>query len=146
MMPAVFDKTVVEISGGDYLFRTEGEVMKFEGYLKMYGRDLEENGDQEDIRIPVGLTKGENLELLKIDPKQNFTKPPAWYTESTLVKELDRLSIGRPSTYAQIITTVIKRKYVEKKQNKLHATELGETVNGILIKQFPDIFIVELRN
>ena len=143
MMPAVFDKTVVEISGGDYLFRTEGEVMKFEGYLKMYGRDLEENGDQEDIRIPVGLTKGENLELLKIDPKQNFTKPPAWYTESTLVKELDRLSIGRPSTYAQIITTVIKRKYVEKKQNKLHATELGETVNGILIKQFPDIFNVK---
>jgi len=143
MMPAVFDKTVVEISGGDYLFRTEGEVMKFEGYLKMYGRDLEENGDQEDIRIPVGLAKGENLELLKIDPKQNFTKPLARYTESTLVKELDRLSIGRPSTYAQIITTVIKRKYVEKKQNKLHATELGETVNGILIKQFPDIFNVK---
>jgi DNA topoisomerase-1 len=143
MMPAVFDKTVVEISGGDYLFRTEGEVMKFDGYLKMYGRDLEENGDQEEVRIPHGLTKGENLELLKIDPKQNFTKPPARYTESTLVKELDRLSIGRPSTYAQIITTVIKRKYVEKKQNKLHATELGETVNGILIKQFPDIFNVK---
>jgi DNA topoisomerase-1 len=143
MNPAIFDKTVVEVSGGDYLFRSEGEVMKFDGYLKMYGRDLEDNDTPEDMRIPAGLTQGENLNLLKIDPKQNFTKPPARFTESSLVKELDRLGIGRPSTYAQIITTVMKRKYVEKKENKLHATELGETVNGILIKQFPDIFNVK---
>ncbi len=143
MMPAVFDKTVVEISAGDYLFRTEGEVMKFDGYLKMYGQDLEENGDENNLTIPAGLSEGEILELLEADPKQNFTKPAARYTESTLVKELDRLGIGRPSTYAQIITTVIKRKYVEKKENKLHSTELGETVNSILVKQFPDIFNVK---
>lgn len=143
MQPAVFDKTTVEITGDDYLFRSEGEVMLFDGYLKVYGRDLEENGDDENVSIPQGLAKGQQLELKKIEPKQNFTKPPARYTESTLVKELDRLNIGRPSTYAQIITTVIKRKYVQKTQNKLFATELGETVNSILIKQFPDIFNVK---
>ena len=114
----IFDKTVVEITGGDYLFISEGEIMLFDGYLKMYGIDLEENGETEKETIPSGLTKGEKLELKKIDPKQNFTKPPAKYTESTLVKELDRLGIGRPSTYAQIITTIIKRKYVEKKENR----------------------------
>ena len=143
MEPAIFDKTVVEITGGNYLFRSEGEIMVFDGYLKVYGRDLEENGNEENVAIPAGLEKGQPLDLKKIDPKQNFTKPPARYNESTLVKELDRLNIGRPSTYAQIITTVMKRKYVQKTQNKLFATELGETVNTILIKQFPDIFNVK---
>jgi len=117
--------------------------MIFDGYLKMYGKDLEENGEQENETFPAGLQKGESLTLKQLDPRQNFTKPPARYTESTLVKELDRLGIGRPSTYAQIITTVMKRKYVEKRENKLNATELGETVNKILIRQFPDIFNVK---
>jgi DNA topoisomerase-1 len=146
MNPALYDKTVVEIKGDDYLFTAEGEVLVFDGYLKLYGVDLEktdENGEDEQETIPSGLNKNEELNLQKIDHKQNFTKPPARYTESTLVKELDRLNIGRPSTYAQIITTILKRKYVEKKENKLHATDLGETVNKILITHFPNIFNVK---
>jgi DNA topoisomerase-1 len=146
MKPAIFDKTTVEISDGDYLFKADGEVLVFDGYLKLYGQSLEngeDSNDDEQALVPAGLEKNENLDLQKVDPKQNFTKPPARYTESTLVKELDKLGIGRPSTYAQIITTIIKRTYVEKKENKLGSTELGETVNTILIDHFPNIFNVK---
>ena len=146
MEHAVFDKTIVDILADDYLFRAEGEVMTFDGYLKIYGQSPEineNNGESEDIEIPPGLKKNESLALKKIDPKQNFTKPPVRFTESTLVKELDRLGIGRPSTYAQIITVVLKRKYVEKKENKLYATDLGDTVNKILVNHFPNIFNVK---
>jgi DNA topoisomerase-1 len=94
------------------------------------------------VTIPAGLHKHEPLRLQDIDSKQNFTKAPPRFMESSLVKELDRLGIGRPSTYAQIIYTILARKYVEKKENKLWATELGETVNKILINNFPDIFDV----
>jgi DNA topoisomerase-1 len=146
MKPAVFDKTTVEISGGDYIFKAEGEVLVFDGYLKLYGYSLENgenNSEDEQALIPPGLKKDEVLALQNVEPKQNFTKPPARYTESTLVKELDKLSIGRPSTYAQIISTIIKRTYVEKKENKLGSTDLGETVNSILIQHFPNIFNVK---
>lgn len=157
MKPAVFDKTVVEISGGDYQFKAEGEVMVFEGYLKVYGRELE-NGEadsgngQPDMNaelekgqgiIPSGLGKDQQITCEKVEPKQNYTKPPPRYSESTLVKELDKQGIGRPSTYAQIISTILKRKYVDKNENKLQSTDLGETVNSILIKNFPDIFNVK---
>ena len=146
MKPAKFDKTSIEITGGDYLFKVEGEVLKFEGFLKVYGENLQENaenGENGNTKIPSGLNENDKLNLLKIDPQQNFTKPPARFSESTLVKELDKQGIGRPSTYAQIITTVISRKYVEKNENKLFATELGETVNSILVKHFPKIFNVK---
>jgi len=146
MKPAVFDKTTVEISDDNYLFKAEGEVLIFDGYLKLYGQSLENeetNGEDDQTLIPAGLEKNESLELQDVVPKQNFTKPPARYSESTLVKELDKLGIGRPSTYAQIITTIIKRTYVEKKENKLGSTELGETVNAILIEHFPNIFNVK---
>ena len=146
MKPAKFDKTTVEITGGDYLFKVEGEVLKFEGYLKIYGENLQENsenGENTSFKIPANLNENDKLKLLKIDPQQNFTKPPPRFTESTLVKELDKQGIGRPSTYAQIITTIISRKYAEKNENKLFATELGETVNSILIKHFPKIFNVK---
>jgi DNA topoisomerase-1 len=146
MKPAKFDKTVVEITGGNYLFKVEGEVLKFEGFLKVYGENLQENGNDGEngfSKIPQGLKEKDNLELLKVNPQQNFTKPPPRFSESTLVKELDKQGIGRPSTYAQIITTIIRRKYVEKNENKLFATELGETINSILIKHFPKIFNVK---
>ncbi len=144
MPEALFDKTVVDISGNEYIFRAEGETLVFDGYLKVYGTTLEkENGeDSESVTLPAGLHKHEHLQLQDIDSKQNFTKPPARFMESSLVKELDRLGIGRPSTYAQIIYTILARKYVEKKEYKLWATELGETVNKILINNFPDIFNV----
>jgi len=146
MENAILSKTSVEITGGAYIFKAEGETLIFDGYLKVYGKALEtteENGESETVVIPSGLKKEESLRLQRIEPKQNFTKPPARYSESTLVKELDRLGIGRPSTYAQIITTILKRKYVEKKESKLYATELGETVNKILVNHFPDIFNVK---
>lgn len=146
MNPAKFDKTVVEITGGNYLFRVEGEVLKFEGFLKVYGENLQENkenGENGNNKIPSGLKEKDILKLLKVNPQQNFTKPPPRFSESTLVKELDKLGIGRPSTYAQIITTIISRKYIEKKESKLFATDLGETVNSILIKNFPKIFNVK---
>jgi len=146
MKPAKFDKTVVEVTGGNYLFKVEGEVLKFEGFLKVYGENLQENGENGEngsSKIPPGLKEKDNLKMLKIDPQQNFTKPPPRFSESTLVKELDKQGIGRPSTYAQIITTIIRRKYVEKKENKLFATELGETINTILVKHFPKIFNVK---
>ncbi len=146
MKSAIFDKTVIEITGGNYLFRVEGEVLKFEGFLKVYGENLQENEENDengDSKIPPGLKEKDKLKLLNIDPQQNFTKPPARFSESTLVKELDKQGIGRPSTYAQIITTIISRKYVEKNENKLFATELGETVSSILVKHFPKIFNVK---
>ena len=146
MKQAVFDKTIVEISGGEYVFKAEGEVLVFDGYLKVYGYSLENgenNGEDEQALIPPGLKKNEVLALQNVEPKQNFTKPPARYTESTLVKELDKQGIGRPSTYAQIISTISKRTYVEKQENKLGSTDLVETVNSILIQHFPDIFNVK---
>lgn len=146
MQPAIFDKTIIEITAGNYLFKTEGESLVFDGYLKVYGKALENgenNAEDDNGLIPAGLEKHEELALQKIDPRQNFTKPLARYTESTLVKELDKLGIGRPSTYAQIISTILKRKYIDKKENKLWASELGETVNSILIKNFPNIFNVK---
>jgi DNA topoisomerase I len=146
MKSAIFDKTVIEITAGNYLFRVEGEVLTFEGFLKVYGENLQEdkeNDENGNSKIPPGLKENDKLELLKVDSQQNFTKPPARFSESTLVKELDKQGIGRPSTYAQIITTIISRKYVEKNENKLFATELGETVNSILVKHFPKIFNVK---
>jgi DNA topoisomerase-1 len=144
MQDAVLDRTTVDIRGGDYFFRAEGETLLFEGYLRVYGESLEkENGDEKESElIPAGLKKNEPLLLQDLESKQNYTKPPARYMEGSLVKELDRLGIGRPSTYAQIISTLLYRRYVEKKENKLWATELGETVNKILITNFPDIFNV----
>ncbi len=142
MNPAIFEKTTVEVSGGKYLFAADGEVMKFPGFMKVYKEDSELNGNGDKLNIPLNLQEGLACELSELTPEQNFTKPPARYTESTLVKELDRLGIGRPSTYAQIVSTILQRKYVERKEQKLFATELGEAVNKILIKGFPDLFNV----
>jgi len=143
MKPAEFDKTTVEVEAGNYLFQAQGEVMTFPGFMKVYREDIgEENANGSAQDLPAGLQAGINCQLKELIPEQNFTKPPARYTESTLVKELDRLGIGRPSTYAQIVSTILQRKYVERKEQKLYATELGETVNKILVKSFPDIFNV----
>lgn len=143
MNPAIFEKTTVDVNGGKYTFSAEGEVMKFPGFMKIYKEDVEQNGNnKKENAIPLNLTEGLACQLLELTPEQNFTKPPARYTESTLVKELDRLGIGRPSTYAQIVSTILQRKYVERKEQKLFATELGETVNKILVNGFPDLFNV----
>lgn len=143
MADAVFDSTSVDINAGDptaempYLFRATGSVLKFAGYLKVYGRDPED----EDRDLPP-LSEGEEVDLIQLLPQQHFTQPPPRYSEATLVKALEEHGIGRPSTYAPIISTIQNRGYVETFEKRLKPTELGCIVNDLLIEHFPDIFDV----
>jgi len=142
MMPALFDQTTIDIQAGRFVFRATGSVLKFDGFLKVYqeGRD-EKSEDEEDERTLPLVTQGETLALKKIEPEQHFTEPPPRYTEATLVKALEEKGIGRPSTYAAIMTTIQDREYVEKKEGRFHPTALGKTVNDVLIEGgFDDLF------
>ncbi len=141
MAPAVIDKTTVEITGHVYTLTTEGETVRFPGYMRVYKEEAEDE-TQDKVVIPAGLQEQAACALLEITPRQNFTKPPPRFTESTIVRELDKLGIGRPSTYAQIVSTILMRKYVRIEARKLYATDLGETVNKILVKNLPAIFNV----
>ncbi len=146
MAAAVLEQTTIDIFADEYLFRKTGSVVKYRGYLLAYDdigeADTEgENGDQDDT-FPKNLTIGEKLKLLDLLKEQHFTKPSPRFNESTLIKELDQLGIGRPSTYATIISTLFNRKYIEKSERKLLPTELGRTVNRLLVNNFPDIFNV----
>ena len=120
--------------------------MLFRGFLQVYEDPKEENGKQdegenENMRVPLHLKIAEILKLADLKSRQHFTKPPARFTESSLVKELDALGIGRPSTYAVIIGTIQTRKYVEKNQRQIVPTELGRTVTKILIQNFDSILM-----
>jgi len=136
MRPAKLLRTIIDINGGLYHFRTTGSIIKFKGFMQVYNIAKEKDSD---IHLPEGLKKQESLFLEKLDPQQHFTKPPPRYTESSLVKKLDNLGIGRPSTYAITISNLLSRKYVYKERRTLYATELGMNVNRILVSQFPDI-------
>jgi len=145
MSPAQFDQLSVDVTGGDYLFRATDQVPIFRGFLQVYDDMVEENGadaekDADPVsKIPANVAVGQHAQLTNLLPRQHFTKPPARYTESSLVKELESLGIGRPSTYALIVSTVIDRKYVEQRDRKLFATDLGLQVNKLLTKYFPEI-------
>ncbi len=151
MMPAVMDQTAIDIAADEYLFRATGSIIKFRGFLQVYeeGRDegdkKEDNGDDEELNalLPPGMKVNDKLNLLELQPEQHFTKPPARFTESSLIKELDNLGIGRPSTYAMIVSTIVEREYAELKERKLFATELGKSVNHILSNYFSDLFNVK---
>ena len=148
MAPAEFEQITVEVTGGDYLFRASDQLPTFRGFLQVYDDIVEENsGEQEDAdptsKLPANLAKGQPAQLTELLPLQHFTKPPGRYSEATLVKELESLGIGRPSTYAMIVTTVVDRKYVEQKERKLYASELGMQVNKLLVSHFPEIFNVK---
>lgn len=143
MMPAVFDQTTIDIKAGRFIFRTTGSVLKFDGFLKVYqeGRDEKPAEDEDDENRALPLVKqGETLKLNSITPEQHFTEPPPRYSEATLVKALEEQGIGRPSTYAAIMTTIQEREYVEKIEGRFHPTPLGITVNDLLIESFDDIF------
>jgi len=148
MNPAVYDQTTVEISAKDYLFRASGRVMKFDGFLAVYEESTDEDAkplepdDEQDLRLPP-LKQGEKLKLIDITPRQHFTEPPPRYTEALLVKALEEQGIGRPSTYATILTTIQDREYVTKDQGKFRPTELGTVVTEMLVKHFEDIFDVQ---
>ncbi|MBD3224440.1 MAG: type I DNA topoisomerase [Caldithrix sp.] len=143
-MPAAeYEKTTVTVKGHIYELSTEGEVLTFDGFSKMYNEAQNNNGALKDGKqLPANLVENDACRLLKIDMEQNFTSPPPRFTESTLVKELDNLGIGRPSTYAQIVSTILQRKYVQLEDRKLKTTELGETVNQILVNSFPELIDV----
>jgi len=148
MTPAVYDMTVVDFELGRYLMRASGSVLLFDGFHVVYTetREAEEGKSVEDLApIPV-LEVGERVEVRAITPSQHFTEPPPRFSEASLVKELERLGIGRPSTYAQIISTLTAREYVKSEQRRFTPTELGETVERIMVDSFPSIFNVEFTS
>ncbi|HVB33363.1 MAG TPA: type I DNA topoisomerase [Patescibacteria group bacterium] len=148
MTPALFDQTTIDIEARDYLFRATGSVLKFDGFLAVYQQASEEDGgkdaeggDEQDRRLPR-VTEGQALELEKLRPNQHFTEPPPRYTEATLVRELEEKGIGRPSTYASIISTLVEREYTSKQQGRFLPSLLGEKVSDLLVKNFEEIFDV----
>ncbi len=143
MTPALFDQTTIDIGAGRFIFRATGSVQKFDGFLKLYqeGRDEKTEEDEEAERTLPLVEKDEALTLNKVTPEQHFTDPPPRFTEATLVKALEEKGIGRPSTYAAIMTTILAREYVEKLEGRFHPTDLGKTVNDLLIQGgFADLF------
>ncbi|HXQ72821.1 MAG TPA: type I DNA topoisomerase [Pyrinomonadaceae bacterium] len=143
MTAAIFDQTTIDIQAGRFIFRATGSVQKFDGFLKIYqeGRDEKsEDDDEAELSLPR-VEAGETLKLNSLTPEQHFTEPPPRYTEATLVKALEEKGIGRPSTYAAIMSTIQDREYVEKLQSRFHPTALGKTVNDLLIEGgFDDLF------
>ena len=149
MLPAIFDQTTIDISAGDYTFRATGTVQKFDGYLRVYqmpvaaaDREDDEKDDDGEGRSLPQVREGQLLRLESIRPDQHFTEPPPRYNDATLVKDLEEKGIGRPSTYAAIISTLVEREYVTKDQGRFSPTMLGERVSVLLVKSFEDIFDV----
>ncbi len=150
MMPAVFDQTTIDVAakgkdGATYMFRATGSVPKFNGFLDVYkeGKDQKDEDDEEEKnRLPL-VTQGEELKFKSIEPEQHFTEPPPRFTEATLVKELEADGVGRPSTYASILSTIQEREYVKKDGGKFVPTELGMVVTDLLLESFQDLFDVK---
>jgi DNA topoisomerase-1 len=149
MMPAVFDQTTIDVAaqgsdGVKYMFRATGSVPKFKGFLEVYeeGKDQKDEDDDElKNRLPM-VTQGEELKFKSITPEQHFTEPPPRFNEATLVKELESDGVGRPSTYASILSTIQEREYVKKEGGKFIPTELGMVVTDLLLESFNDLFDV----
>lgn len=154
MAPALFDTTTVDfdvpaghqpdIGRRSYLFRSTGSVVKFQGFLALY-REAREEGEHKTLEDEQALPQigvGETIPVREIESAQHFTEPPPRFSEASLVKELERLGIGRPSTYASIISVLADRRYVQLEQRRFFPTELGETVEKVMVKQFPAIFNV----
>jgi len=147
MPPAVFDQTAIDIQAtapdaARYQLRTTGSVLKFDGFLKLYEESKDKEDEEDEAlkhKLPP-LAPGQALKLLSVKSEQHFTEPPPRYTEASLVKELEEKGIGRPSTYATILSTIQDRGYVTKVGGKFHPTELGTVVNELLTKNFKDIF------
>jgi DNA topoisomerase-1 len=153
MAPAVYDTTTADFdiagrSGSAYLFRATGSVVKFDGFTRLY-QEAREEGDHrtlDDLAPLPRLEKGDACTLHDIIAEQHFTQPPPRFTEASLVKELERLGIGRPSTYAQIISTLADREYTSLEQKRFHPTSLGEVVANVLVRVFPDLFNVDFTS
>jgi DNA topoisomerase-1 len=145
MLPAVYDTVSADIEAGHCLFRAQGSTLKFQGFMAVYveSREESEPAEEEAESVVPPLTEGEILKLLALDPKQHFTQPPPRYTEASLVKTLEERGIGRPSTYAQIMSTIQDRGYVRRERGTLFPTDLGMQVNDLLVPHFPEVMDVE---
>ena len=143
MSAAEYDTIAVSIKANDYNFKANGQSIKFKGFMKLYveTKDIE-NGEDDELTLPL-LEVNQKLKNKKIDTKQSFTEPPARYTEASIVKVLEEKGIGRPSTYAPTISTILERRYIQKEQKQLVPTELGKIVNKLLIENFGDVVNVE---
>ena len=144
MKPAQYTVVTVNVTAGDYELRASASHLDFKGFLTVY-EDMKKDKDEETFtaNLPKTLAEKDPLYQKEITPSQRFTKPPAIYNEASLVRELESKGIGRPSTYAQIINTILARDYVKRGKGKLISTELGKNVIKILVKGFPDLFNVE---
>ncbi len=136
MSPAQYETTSVRIQAADQIFTVSASAMKFDGFLSVYNPADEE---KEENALTVGLSRDSVLTFASFNPGQHFTQPPAHYTEASLVRALEELGIGRPSTYAPTITTILARRYVVKEEKNLYVTELGEVVNHMMKEAFPSI-------
>lgn len=139
MLPAVYDVTRVDVENGIYTLRVTGKILKFAGFLAVYQETPEEDAEPDDDSTLPEMKEGEELKLLKLHSEQKFTQPPAQYSEATLVKALEENGIGRPSTYAQILSTLSDRSYVDKVDKRFRPTTLGSLVNDLLQKNFEDL-------
>jgi DNA topoisomerase-1 len=145
MNPAIIDQTSVDVSAGGYTFRATGSIVKFPGFMAVYMEEKSEDeapSEENGEALLPPLTEGETLKLVKLDPKQHFTQPPPRFSEALLVKTLEEKGIGRPSTYAAIISTIQERDYVSKVENKFRPSELGVLVNKLLVESFPEVLDV----
>jgi len=151
MCPAIYDQTTISITADKYLLKAQGAILRFKGFMTLYVESREENGEtngkQEETdkgsTIIPDVVRGETVKVLTVDPKQNFTQPPPRYTEATLVKALEESGVGRPSTYAAIISTIQDKEYVMQQQRKFMPTDLGKLVNDLLVAHFPNILDIE---
>ncbi len=150
MTPALFDQTAIEVLArgrdqAEYLFRATGSVRKFDGFMAVYeeGKDQQDEEDEELKHKLPPVAEGEKLKLRRLSPEQHFTEPPPRYTEATLVKQLEADGVGRPSTYAAILSTIQERGYVTKQGGRFFPTELGMVVTDLLLENFADIFAVD---
>lgn len=142
MASAVYDTVMADVEAAKYIFKANGSKIKFAGYMAVYIEGKDDETEDSEVTIPE-LKEGEQLDLKKLEEKQHFTQPPQRYTEATLVKILEEKGIGRPSTYAPIITTILARGYVEKEKKFLLPTELGRIVNDLMKNYFKDIVDVQ---
>jgi len=151
MNPAVFDQTTIDIAGAECIFRAQGQVLKFSGFTIVYteGKDEKDEENGLDKLLPE-LKENEKLNLLKLDTQQKFTQPPPRFSEASLVRELEEKGIGRPSTYATILSTIQEREYVRMEKGKFFPTELGKIVTELLVKSFPTVldlaFTADMEN
>ncbi|OGQ93083.1 MAG: DNA topoisomerase I [Deltaproteobacteria bacterium RIFOXYA12_FULL_61_11] len=143
MKPAVYDQTVVETTIAGCTFRATGSVLRLPGFLEVYQPQQREDKGEDESELPAGLEKQQKLDVLAIEPSRHFTQPPPRFSESSLVKELEENGIGRPSTYATILSTITDKEYVHKQEGRFVPTELGMIINDLLVDSFPTIMNIE---